>query len=327
MNILYGVQATGNGHINRSREVVKELKKNNQVEVIFSGREESKIKNVEDFKPYRVYKGITYKTKNGNIDYIETIKDLGLIEFNKNIYDYNGNHDLIITDFEPITCKISQKSKIPSIGLAHQYNLVQEVIPSFITKIFAPADIEIGINWWHFNNNIIPPILPKNLKSNTIKNKILVYLPWHDYNVYKKLNIYKEYNFVCYDPRVDNVTYMDNVIINPIDRKNFIEDLQSCEGVLANAGFQLSSEAISLSKKLFVIPLKGQFEQELNAKNLQLLNLGMSANDIDSSLFEFWLKKEQDYRNNIWNNLVVEEFVRWIENGYEDLTSFIKSIW
>jgi len=103
--------------------------------------------------------------------------------------------------------------------------------------------------------------------------------------------------------------------------------LQECEGVLANAGFQLSCEAISLNKKLFVIPLHGQFEQELNAKNLQLLNLGMSANTIDSSLFEFWLKKEQYNKNTIWNNSITQEFVKWIESGCEDLSGFIKNVW
>lgn len=326
MNILYGVQATGNGHINRSREIIQELKKSNNVQVIFSGREESKIKDIQDFIPYTVYKGITYKTKNGNIDYVETVKDLDLLKFNKDIFDYNNHHDLIITDFEPVTSRISQKLKIPSIGIAHQYNLTQEAIPKFITKVFAPADIEIGINWWHFNNNVIPPILPNNLISNTIKNKILVYLPWCDMQIYNKLNLHKDYDFVCYDPRINEVKYINNVVLQPTNRNNFIKDLQSCDGVLANAGFQLSSEAISLNKKLFVIPIQGQFEQELNARNLQLLNLGMSAKNIDCSLFKFWLKKESPSCN-IWNKHILKQLVNWIEAGHRDISSFINKVW
>ena len=39
MNILYGVNATGNGHISRSRITISELKKRgHNVTVLFSGR-------------------------------------------------------------------------------------------------------------------------------------------------------------------------------------------------------------------------------------------------------------------------------------------------
>jgi len=40
MKILYGIQATGNGHICRSREIISRLKKaGHEIFVIFSGRD------------------------------------------------------------------------------------------------------------------------------------------------------------------------------------------------------------------------------------------------------------------------------------------------
>ena len=50
MKILYGVQATGNGHISRSREVIRQLKDmGHDVQVILSGRDPSLLWEMETF--------------------------------------------------------------------------------------------------------------------------------------------------------------------------------------------------------------------------------------------------------------------------------------
>ena len=62
MNILYGVQGTGNGHISRSREIIRHLKdRGHHVEVILSGRAPDAFWDMDDFaKEFSVvspYKG------------------------------------------------------------------------------------------------------------------------------------------------------------------------------------------------------------------------------------------------------------------------------
>ncbi len=52
MRILFGVQGTGNGHISRSRELVRKLKSDgHEVEVLVSGRKEEELKEIEVFQP------------------------------------------------------------------------------------------------------------------------------------------------------------------------------------------------------------------------------------------------------------------------------------
>ena len=52
MNILYGVNATGNGHLSRSRITISELKKRgHKVTVLFSGRDVKDFFDLEEFKP------------------------------------------------------------------------------------------------------------------------------------------------------------------------------------------------------------------------------------------------------------------------------------
>jgi hypothetical protein len=42
----------------------------------------------------------------------------------------------------------------------------------------------------------------------------------------------------------------------------------SCTGILCGAGFETPAEALFLKKKLLVIPMKGQYEQQCNAAAL-----------------------------------------------------------
>ena len=53
-----------------------------------------------------------------------------------------------------------------------------------------------------------------------------------------------------------------NISINP---KLFPKRTVSAEGIVSNAGFGTTSEALFLRKKLIVIPMKKQFEQHCNA--------------------------------------------------------------
>jgi uncharacterized protein (TIGR00661 family) len=61
MKILYGIQATGNGHISRSTEIIKELKKfGHEINIILSGRDPKEIKKLKLFKEYKAYQGISF---------------------------------------------------------------------------------------------------------------------------------------------------------------------------------------------------------------------------------------------------------------------------
>jgi len=55
---------------------------------------------------------------------------------------------------------------------------------------------------------------------------------------------------------------------------NFEEALAGCTAVLSSAGHQIISEALHLGKPILVIPQKGQYEQQLNARMLRKTNKG-----------------------------------------------------
>ena len=105
MNILYGVNATGNGHISRSRITISELKKRgHNVTVLFSGRNAEDFFDLDEFKPFIIKKGFTFVFKNGKLNVIRTLLNVDLIQFITDILTIKKEYDLIIdTSFNKVT--------------------------------------------------------------------------------------------------------------------------------------------------------------------------------------------------------------------------------
>ena len=115
MKVLYGIQTTGNGHINRSHEVVRELKtSDHEVQVVFSGRKQNRFIDIEQFEPYTNYAGLTFETHRGKLNPIKTAVKLNLWQYFQDILSFDaGGYDLVLTDFEPITARIASRNRIP----------------------------------------------------------------------------------------------------------------------------------------------------------------------------------------------------------------------
>jgi uncharacterized protein (TIGR00661 family) len=56
-----------------------------------------------------------------------------------------------------------------------------------------------------------------------------------------------------------------NVSVNKIDNEAFVASMASGAGVLCGAGFEGPAEAMYLGKKVLVIPMLTQYEQQCNA--------------------------------------------------------------
>ena len=65
--------------------------------------------------------------------------------------------------------------------------------------------------------------------------------------------------------------------------RGFLADLAAARGVIASAGFSLISECMYLKKKMLLLPLAGQYEQIINARYIQELGLGISADKLDEA--------------------------------------------
>ena len=87
MKILYGIQATGNGHITRARAICEAFTKLDiEVDYLFSGREREKFFDMEAFGNWRCLPGLTFIHKEGKI------RPLATFRHNKALRHCSGKH-------------------------------------------------------------------------------------------------------------------------------------------------------------------------------------------------------------------------------------------
>ena len=338
MRILYGIQTTGHGHIVRGRALVKELiDRGHTVHIVLSGPPIKDSWIPEYFQNYTHFKGLTYVIEQGRINLAKTMKELDLLQFTQDIKKHDPeNYDLVITDYEPITSRFAKQNKIPSIGIGHLYAFMHKVpmplvsnpFHSLIMRHFAPAQYPIGLHWHHFNAPILPPTIPPDVyNADTVyKNKVMVYLHFEELeDIIETCRPFPNHEFYIYYS-VDEPFDRGHIHVRPLGRDNFLKDLSNCEGVICNAGFSLSSEAIHLGKKLLVKPVHRQTEQEANAKALEELRLGRVMKGLNTASLERWLNDSKPQPANYPD--AFGPLADWISTGrYEETDELVHTLW
>jgi uncharacterized protein (TIGR00661 family) len=341
MKILYGVQATGNGHICRSREVIAELKlRGHDVRVILSGRTPDLIREMEVFEPYTIHRGLTFVTEKGKLKYCKTAVQLNFPQFYRDIASFDPSGcDLVVTDFEPISARIARRHGIPSIGISHQcafsYNIPMvkgNPLGRFILKNFAPADHMLGLHWHHFDQPILPPIVPDHFEKDlcVTANKVLVYLPFEDLGeIGSLLRDMRSHDFHIYHGSCKQLRDEDNLHYRPYSRTGFLRDLCECNGVICNSGFELPSEALHLGKRVLTKPLACQIEQESNAIAMARLELGTVSRKLSTNAIRNWLEASpSSYLRPMNFPNVAALIAEWIGSGrWDDIAGFARAVW
>ena len=281
MKALYAVQATGNGHISRAKEIIPYLRTNIEVDVLLSGTSSE----IELGFPIRFrLKGLSFEFgKNGGINIFKSIFKLNFWQFFKDVKRLPlKEYDFVINDFEPVSAWACVIKKKHCIALSHQYSLLNNKAPkpiknsklsNLILRYYAPSSIGYGFHFKPYTSNTYLPIIKKEFKnvfSPIKKNFFVVYLPAFDDNkIIGVLSKIHKTNWVVFSKHTKKKYKVDNIKIRPVSNKSFNRKLMNCRGVLCGAGFETPSEALFLKKKLLVIPMKNQYEQQCNAMALK----------------------------------------------------------
>lgn len=336
MKVLYGVQATGNGHITRARVMAPALQQAGvDVDFLFSGREPGKLFNMEPFGDYRCRRGLTFYMDGSRVDQWKTVTRNAPFRLLRDIFSLDlSSYDLVITDFEPVSAWAAKLQGVPSVGIAHQYAFLHPLPDSksdFLlrnqVRLFAPATKMLGLHWHHFDKQIFPPLIQAPLfEVSEIENKIVVYLPHDDLEkIGHALSIYPDYDFYIY-AAVSEPQELGNLHIRPFCREGFHRDLASCHGVICNSGFGLLSEAMQYGKKILSLPQKGQAEQESNAELLSYLGLGIVVESLDSEQLATWLELPAVEKQSFPDLATL--LAEWIASGCETkVDELVATVW
>ncbi len=280
MKILYAIQGTGNGHISRARDIIPLLQKKGTLDILISGTQA----DVDVGYPVKYkLKGMSFIFgKKGGIDLFQTYKQARLKRFYKEIQDLPvEEYDVVINDFEPVSawaCKLKHKE---CIGLSHQAAVLNKKSPcpedsdfvgKTILKEYAPVTYKYGFHFKAYDKKIFTPVIRDEIRNASAKklNHYTVYLPaYDDVRIIKVLKEIKNVEWQVFSKHSKKWYNEKNVFINPINNECFVKSLITCTGVLCGAGFETPAEALFLQKKLMVIPMKGQYEQQCNAAALK----------------------------------------------------------
>ncbi len=307
MKILYAIQGTGNGHISRAREIVPLLQKYGELDLLVSGTE-AEVTLAQPLK-YKFH-GISFVFgSNGGGDKWATFKLMNLRRFWRDMHSLPlEEYDLIINDFEPVSAWACKLKKIPSVSLSHQCSFVSKNTPrptkwsygEWVLKNYSPTTHHIGFHFESYANFIHTPVIRSEIRSLQTSNlgHYTVYLPAYDD---KKLTKYLNETDVQWHifSKRQKTAYTDgNVQVIPVNNEGFNISLASCEGLLTGGGFEGPAEALFLQKKLMMIPMQGQYEQQCNA--LAASRLGVPVLQAIGDGFVDHLKKWIKEDNKIW---------------------------
>ena len=284
MKILYAIQGTGNGHLSRAREIIPILQQKGELDLLISGTQ------ADVDLPYPVkyrFKGLCFIFgKKGGIDLMDTYRKSNL----KRLYDEIKslpieNYDLVINDFEPVSAWACRMKHKHCAGLSHQSAVIHKKAPKpkktdllgkAILFNYAPVSLAYGFHFANYGDHIFTPVIRSEIRNPIpeIKPHYTVYLPaYSDKRIIRVLTSIKNIEWQVFSKH-NKETYRDrNVYIRPIENDAFIESLIHCTGILCGAGFETPAEALYLKKKLLVIPMKGQYEQQCNAAALEAMGV------------------------------------------------------
>lgn len=280
MKILFAIQATGNGHISRAREVLPYLLRHGDVDVLTSGRQaEVTLPVLIKYK----HRGIGYTFgKNGGIDIIDSIKHFRPFHFIKDVFSFPvEQYDLVINDFEPVTawaCKLKGK---PCIALSHQSAFLSAKTPrpakkdtfaETVFKHYAPSTVQYGFHFKPYDHFIFTPVIRKDIRKlePSNQNHITVYLPAHeDSCLIPHFAKQKDVMWHVFSKHSKSAYTTENVQVKPITSEAFTESLAAGSGLLTAGGFESPAEAIYLRKKVLAVPMHNQYEQLCNAEAMK----------------------------------------------------------
>ncbi|MEZ4828595.1 MAG: glycosyltransferase family protein [Bacteroidia bacterium] len=188
MKVLYAIQGTGNGHISRARDIIPQLQKHCQLDILISGTQ-SDVSLPFPLK-YKL-KGFSFAyNQKGGIHYRKSARDNFSFQLMREIRDFPvRSYDLIINDFEPVSAWAAKIRGVRCLSMGHQASFLSPHSPrpekkdtfgEWVLKNYAPGGGEaIGFHFERYDSFIHTPVIRDQIRhSNPVSlGHYTVYLP------------------------------------------------------------------------------------------------------------------------------------------------------
>lgn len=322
-NILYGVNGEGAGHSTRAKEVLTHLAA--QGHRLYVASFDRGLQNLKDrFEVTEIY-GFHFAYVNNRVRYQRTIaRNLitvpqarrSLSRLSALVDD--AGIDLVITDFEPLTCHIGHKHRLPVISIDNQHCLTNAIVSypkqyrrdaaaaKIVTRLMTPrANAYLVISFFTApirkrNTFLFPPILRQEILNArpTEGDHILVYVTSPAPDLAALLGSVRA-RFIAYGFGREGQNEKGNITFKKPSLDGFFADLVGAKAVIANSGFSLVTEALHLGKPYLAVPVSHQFEQIFNAYWLEKSDYGAYWEKLNKERVESFLYNLSHYRDSL----------------------------
>jgi uncharacterized protein (TIGR00661 family) len=319
--ILYGVNGEGAGHSTRAREVLSHLV--TQGHAVRVASFDRGLRNLgPQFDVTEIY-GFRFAYVNNRVRYKRTIaKNLITIPQAarslarlKDLVD-EWKIDLVITDFEPLSCHVGHKKGLPVISIDNQHLLTNAAVSyprqfrrdaaaaKLVTRMMTPhANAYLVISFFTApvkkrNTFLFPPLLRQEiLDANATQGEhILVYVTSPAPALARLLTSVRA-RFIAYG--FGREGQEGNILYKKPSLDGFFNDLISAQAIVANSGFSLVTEALHLGKPYLAVPVSHQFEQIFNAYWLDKMGYGAYWEDLNKERVESFLYNLPHFREKL----------------------------
>ncbi len=323
MRILYGAVGEGLGHATRSRVVAEHLlAEGHEVKMAASGRALPYLR--EHLPDVEEIWGLSFVLEHGEV---ETWKTL-VVNVRGSLHgipeDWHRGHDLarsfdpdlVVADFDGFAYLFAKVHRRPVLSIdniqmvdrcRHDASILQGIHRDYLAaRAFVAAKVPRADRYLittffrppvrKKRTTLIPSLLRPEIVAASPKSgaHLLVYGHISE----KAIAALRASAVPCRVYGARNVTADEqdgNLRYRPFANEAFIDDLRTCRGVVASAGYSLMSEAVYFRKPMLALPLAGQFEQEMNARYLDRLGYGTAAATLDEPALERFLRREPDH--------------------------------
>jgi uncharacterized protein (TIGR00661 family) len=202
--------------------------------------------------------------------------------------------DLVISDYEPFLAWWAFRHRVPCITIDHQNTLTQLKLDhveksffsrfsaNFITRCYYPGRMHhIIINFFNApvkskRSVLVGPVIRNEVAQRAPQkgNAVVVYTtdPTLKQKMIETFSKFQQVEFRIYG--LDQEFTVQNCRFFKTSTDEFLDDLSTARAVIGTAGFSMISECLYFRKKMLLLPLKGQYEQVLNAHYVKKLGLG-----------------------------------------------------
>jgi uncharacterized protein (TIGR00661 family) len=332
VRILYGVVGEGMGHAMRSAVVLEGLfAQGHEVRIAVSGRAADYLAARYPEAVIRIT-GLSLVYRDNRVAVIrsaaENLKALRGLPSNVRRYLETARDfqpDVVISDFESWTYWFARGQSVPIVSVDNMQAISRcELDPEIVSadrRSFLVAKGIVSAKLPRCNTYLVtsfffppvrkerttmhPPILRESVlkrrSTTTVGDHLLVYQTGtsHDELVEQMIQsglpcrVYGLRRDLKEDLQVSNLTF------RPFSEDRFLDDLASARAVVVGGGFTVMGEAICLGKPMLSVPLRGQFEQILNARYVEQLGYGTWSREVSDDDLKQLYERAPDYRREL----------------------------